>query len=365
MPRFGGLETSVLSICLMALSGCSSMGPDRVQTGRGLYNAAVAETNDEQLLLNIVRLRFLDTPLFLQVSSISTNFTFEGSALAGGTVNSAPSMAALGVAGRVVASPTVTYTPLQGDQFSERFLSPIDLSTVLLLTNSGWSVERVFRLCVRSLNGVLNAPSASGPTPADAPVFEDFLRTTRLLRALQKRRVLSLAHTEGSTDESKLVLEIAPEALDSPELLELTKLLRLTPGRQRYNIENKATTDPETIGIVTRSLMGSLFYVAHGVDVPDEDFEYGRVRVTRTPDGEVFDWSRLSRGLLEIRSNDDQPNDAATHVPYRGSWFYIADSDIDSKATFTLLAQLFALSAGEIPSMAPILTLPVGIGSVR
>jgi hypothetical protein len=58
-------------------------------------------------------------------------------------------------------------------------------------------------------------------------------------------------------------------------------------------------------------------------------------------------------------------NDAATRVPYRGSWFYIADSDIDSKATFTLLAQFFALSAGEVPSTAPILTLPVGTGSVR
>jgi hypothetical protein len=365
MPRFGGLETSVLSICLMALSGCSSMGPDRVQAGRGLYNVAVAKTNDEQLLLNIVRLRFLDTPLFLQVSSISTNFTFEGSALAGGTLNSAPSTASLGVAGRVVASPTVTYTPLHGDQFSERLLSPIELSTVLLLTNSGWSVERVFRLCVRSLNGVLNAPSASGPTPADAPVFDDFLRATRLLRVLQKRRVLSLAHTEGGTNEKRLVLEIAPEALGSPELLEFTGLLRLTPGRRRYNIENKATTDPETIGIVTRSLMGSLFYVSHGVDVPYEDHADGRIRVTRTPDGEEFDWSLLSRGLLEIRSHDNQPDDAATRVPYRGSWFYIADSDFDSKATFTLLAQLFALSAGEVPSTAPILTLPVGIGSRR
>jgi hypothetical protein len=365
MPRFAGLETAVLSICLMTLWGCSSMGPDRVQAGRGLYNVAVAKTNDEQLLLNIVRLRFLDTPFFLQVSSISTNFTFEGSALAGGTLNSTPSTASLGVAGRVVASPTVTYTPLHGDQFSKRLLSPIELSTVLLLTNSGWSVERVFRLCVRSINGVLNAPSASGPTPKDAPVFNDFLRVTRLLRVLQKRSALSLAHTDGGAKDRKLVVEIASEALDSPELLELTELLGLTPGRRRYHIENKATKHPETIGIVTRSLMGSLFYVSHGVDVTDEDNALGRIRVTRTPDGEEFDWSLLSRGLLKIRSHDDEPEDAATRIPYRGSWFYIADSDFDSKATFTLLAQLFALSAGDVPSTAPILTLPVGIGSVR
>ncbi len=52
-------------------------------------------------------------------------------------------------------------------------------------------------------------------------------------------------------------------------------------------------------------------------------------------------------------------------VPYRGVWFCIADTDIDSKATFSLLMQLFALSAGETPSTAPMLTLPVSVGSVR
>ncbi len=99
--------------------------------------------------------------------------------------------------------------------------------------------------------------------------------------------------------------------------------------------------------------------------MPQDDKVAGRVTVTRTPDGDEYDWSFFSRGLLEIQSSEDRPDDAAVTVPYRGAWFYIADTDIDSKATFSLLMQLFALSAGENPSTAPILVLPVGIGSAR
>ena len=77
-----GLEIAVLCVCLGAVAGCSMMGPARVKGGRRLYNVAIQQTNEEQMLLNIVRLRFLDTPFFLQVASVSTNFTFEGSAAA-------------------------------------------------------------------------------------------------------------------------------------------------------------------------------------------------------------------------------------------------------------------------------------------
>ena len=363
MRYIRGLKIAVLCVCPVAVAGCSLTGPAKVKGGRGLYNVAVQETNQEQMLLNIVRLRFLDTPFFLQVASVSTNFTFEGSAAAGGSAS--PSTADFGIAGRVVSSPTVTYTPLQGEQFAKRLLTPIDLSTILLLTNAGWSIQRVFRLCVQSLQGLPNAPKASGPTPADPPVYERFMRATELLRSLQKQGGLTLGY-EGEPGEETYVLEIVSEALDWPETRELTELLSLAPDRGRYRIAPGAgRTGPNTIGIAPRSLTGSFFYVSHGIEVPQDDLAAGRVTVTRKPDGDVYDWSRFSRGLLEIHSSEDRPDDAAVTVSYRDTWFYIADTDIDSKATFSLLMQLFALSAGETPSTAPILTLPVGIGSAR
>ena len=54
-----------------------------------------------------------------------------------------------------------------------------------------------------------------------------------------------------------------------------------------------------------------------------------------------------------------RPHDAYIDVKYRGYWFYIADSDLDSKSAFLLLQILGDLQAGTTPSAAPVLTLPM------
>jgi len=82
--------------------------------------------------------------------------------------------------------------------------------------------------------------------------------------------------------------------------------------------------------------------------------------VTRDADGNVFDWTRVTAGLMRIRSNGSPPANAAVAVQYRGSWFFIDDSDLDSKSTFSMLAQLYSLQAGGSAGLTPVLTLPVG-----
>ena len=63
--------------------------------------------------------------------------------------------------------------------------------------------------------------------------------------------------------------------------------------------------------------------------------------------------------MLDIKSQPEEPTNAAVAVQYRNSWFYIDDSDMDSKYTFMLLDTLTALQAGEIERAGPLLTLPV------
>jgi hypothetical protein len=70
----------LLVALLMVVAGCNTVGPRSVKTGRASYNIAVQQTNSEQLLLNIVRLRYRDPPYFLEVSGISTTFDFTASA---------------------------------------------------------------------------------------------------------------------------------------------------------------------------------------------------------------------------------------------------------------------------------------------
>ena len=67
----------LISSGLWTLGGCASVGPDMLKVERINYNVALQNMNDEQMLLNLVRLRYRNTPIFLDVASISTQFTIE------------------------------------------------------------------------------------------------------------------------------------------------------------------------------------------------------------------------------------------------------------------------------------------------
>ena len=100
------------------------------------FNAALQQTADEQLLLNLVRLRYRDTPAFLEVTSISTQSQFQTSFEAGtelerATVNSDLFKITGGFG--YFTQPTLTYTPLQGENFIQRLLSPLTVDKLMLL----------------------------------------------------------------------------------------------------------------------------------------------------------------------------------------------------------------------------------------
>jgi hypothetical protein len=106
--------------------------------------------------------------------------------------------------------------------------------------------------------------------------------------------------------------------------------------------------------------MGTLFYLSHAVEIPEEHRNRGLVTTTLTAAGKTFDWATVTGDLLRIRSRRTHPAQAVVAVRHRGHWYYIDDADLTSKSTFALLGQLFALQAGEVESAAPVLTLPVG-----
>ncbi|MDP6305632.1 MAG: hypothetical protein QF869_07110, partial [Alphaproteobacteria bacterium] len=330
---------------------------------------AIQKTSEEQMLLNLVRLKYRDTPFFLEVSSVATQFTYNaglaGAFTHGGDISN---IFEIGPGGEYEENPTVTYSPLQGEQFVKRLLSPISLETLLLLYNSGWSVERVFELCAQRINNIRNAPRAAGPTPATAPQYKTFKRLTDLMRNLQNKDGLNIrlehpapgaAEHQGS---SRIVMRLAEPSEALPESRELVNLLGLSPDKPFYVVHGH-TIRPDRhdhIGIQTRSLMGVLYYLSQGVKVPPADIEAGKVTVTHTADGGVFDWDLVTGDLLRVHSQTAKPDKAAVSVEYRGYWFYIADSDLTSKTTFSLLHHLFALQSGDVQSTQPIYTLPLG-----
>ncbi|SVC35772.1 uncharacterized protein METZ01_LOCUS288626, partial [marine metagenome] len=95
------------------------------------------------------------------------------------------------------------------------------------------------------------------------------------------------------------------------------------------------------------SLLGTMFYLSQAVEVPKKDVEEGRVAITKTETGKVFNWNKITGGLLHIRNSLNKPDDAMLVISYRNHWFFISDTDLISKSTFSLLAQVYALQSGE------------------
>jgi hypothetical protein len=255
--------------------------------------------------------------------------------------------------------PTITYTPLGGSDFVQNVLTPMDLDVLLLLSRSGWSIERLLRLTVNRMNGIGNALEASGPTPRDVPEFADFLSAAKLMRSLQKQRMVTMGYIKLG-DETSIGLRFEPEYLDAAEVQELSALLGIDPQRHLITLDTRSRQRrPNAIGFELRSLAGVMFFLAHGVQIPQRDLLAGRVTITRDADGQPFDWSRVLGDLFVVSSQSTPPENAAVAVNYRDNWFYVDDSDMQSKYTLMLLGQLTALQAGNIERAGPLLTLPV------
>ena len=120
----------VLIVGPLVLSGCS-LGPAMMRANRMTYNDALQFTERQELLLNIVRLRYNEGPEFLATSSISTQFTIDLGASAGGTVGDDQRQRTelLNIGGAVGYSerPTITFTPRNEKEFSQQLISPIEL----------------------------------------------------------------------------------------------------------------------------------------------------------------------------------------------------------------------------------------------
>ncbi len=357
-------------ITLYLLSyGCAMVGPASLKDGRTRYNQTVAFTDTQEMLKNLVKLKYRDKLTFLQVSSITMNLQLSATAGAqipmGSSKNYAGNIIPFSAGIIYAENPTVTYTPLRGEAFVKQMLTPIPMKTLILLFQAGWPIDTVFRLVVEEVNDVENASSASGPTPEQEPVFQKFLEIASLFGDLQRRRVLEWAAIDKPGQPA--MMYIHPDlTLDEKKTVKRVKsLLKLSHhGAKMEGYEvgyGIRFTGPGRLNIVTRSMTDILFYAAQAVNSPPSHIENGLVTVTRKPNRKPFNWGDLHREQIKIKWSASRPSDAYIAVAYRGYWFYIEDRDLHSKSTFLLLQILADLQAGtKKPSAVPVLTLPVG-----
>lgn len=369
--------TFILLCLSLTLTGChvSSRLAMYGTGGRTAYNEAAQNTNNQELLLNLVRLRYSDTPYFLQVNNVTTQFTYTGkiapSVKIPGLNHNQP--ATLGGEFAWQNQPTIQYAPLQGKDFAVQLMHPLELRVIQGLIYTGWDVDRVFRLLVQNMTHISNACGASGPIPEDPPRYKDFLEAVKLLRSFQLTGDLQVGVRHIPIGKSNPVDEEDPKDYQpntiqlsfpmdgekSERLANILKGVKSSKGKYILNMRQDFNEQAE-IGIMTRSLLCCMYYLSLGVRVPERDMISGIVGYTYNKDGRQFNWNDVVGDLITIHSSPRYPQHAYLAVAYRDYWFYIDDYDVNSKRTFVLLQQIYNLQAKQSEKDPPILSIPLG-----
>lgn len=343
--------------CAFGATGCMrSLGPHALARDRAQYSVSLADSWKEQTLLNIVKMRYLDPPIFIDVGNIVSSYSMSETVALGGSFSpSGSNTGSVAGTGAYTNSPTITYVPLTGSKFIASLMSPLPPSAIFFAIQAGLPADTIMFAALSSINGLKNQESQlNGITPADS----DFHRVRALARKLQLEGAVKMYVKENREKEETRVVSfrtrnITPEV--AADIDEMKHLLRLDPNSDEYTIVNALEpANGAEIAVVTRSILSLMQTMAAQVEVPPED-----LAGTRAFAG--FESSHAVPGvirLVRIHNAKSRPANAYVAVYYRGSWFWIDDGDLETKQVFSLMMMLFTMAESNPSEHLPVITIP-------
>jgi hypothetical protein len=351
---------SVLFVGAFVLSGCGGIGPRTVTHDRFDYSETIATSWKQQMLLNMVKLRYGDTPVFLDVASVINQYSVETQVDLRLTwmdpqITMGDSQSTGGSA-KYSDKPTITYTPLSGERFARSLMKPIPPPAILSLIQAGYPIDLVLRTCVHSINGIRNR---YGGSARGRPADPEFYPLLERLRKMQNSGALGL-RVQKTSEMEGVVLTFRGN-VDSElekEIVDVRQALGLDLNAQEFRVAyGSVAKDDKEIAILSRSVLEILVDCASNIEVPAEHVQQKRTVPTMPP--EQFGQTEIAP-LIRILSSTSKPSDTFIAVPYRGYWYYIDDRDMRSKSLFTFLTFIFSLTETEGREGAPIVTIPAG-----
>ncbi len=342
---------------ILLLAGCAGIGPQTVSRDRFDYTEAISDSWKRQMLFNMVKIRYGDAPVFLDVSSVISQYQIAGQIDIGTTINNSPwsTSQTLGATGQYVDRPTITFTPIIGDKFARSMMSPVPPSAILSLVQGGYPVDFVFRALVHEINGIRNRFGGEGRAHAADPEFYALLER---LQQIQSAGGIGMRLKKIDKEEATLLVmrgkrDPAIEALT----VEVRRILGVDPQADDLHVVYGAVPkDDKEIAILTRSILEVLVDLSADIEVPASDVQEKRVFPTfaETVGGEKI------LPLIRIQNSSGKPGDAFVSVSYRDSYFWIDDRDLMSKKIFSFLMFVFTLVETGEKGTAPIVTIPTG-----
>ena len=339
-------------------TGClhPKLGPNSLPRDRSLYSAALADSWKEVTLLNIVKARYLDPPVYVDIANIVASYTLALGATAGGTIEpGGTSSGSLGGSLLYSHSPTITYTPLTGNAYLKGLTTALAPASVFSAMQNGVPADVILLSAVQSINGLRNEQATvDGIRPGDP----EFHRVRELLREIQLSGMVRLYVKEDAGKQQTALLALRTDNIPPDiraAIAELRRLLRLNPDATEFKVVSAPLPSNDTeVAVLTRSIVGILQNMAAEVEVPPEDLAQHRAVpgfvAGRTMPGIV--------PMIRIHSAKNKPADAFVWVRYRDTWFWIDDRDLASKRSFAQLMQAFTLADTGVKENLPIVTIP-------
>jgi hypothetical protein len=351
------LVTTCLLSCI--LTSCTVVGPGAVGSGRLAYNEAIIETDNQQMLLAIVRNRYGERNNLLAVSSVTANVRVTTNtgieAGLGSSENFVGNLVPFRAGVIYEENPTISYTPVAGEKYAHQLMSPVPVALLAQMASIRTDPALAYNALVSSINGIYN-PDFLYPSSEPDPRFSRFVTImTELTRA---HRLHWIQDPQQGGRVSIVIDRHSPDyAAEASELLHLLGLPAPEKGSSRIVLPVSLALDGRETGgvaIITRSLFDLLEILSGAVEVPEQDQDDG-VATSYPPPG-------LMGKDLRVRHTETEPGHASVAVKYRDGWFYIDERDQATKWFFRLLGTLYSVTIAESTardSTAPVLTVPV------
>ena len=321
-------------LCLAGLSACGSLGSLDIAGGRERYRDAIRRTGEEQMLLNLVHLQYDDLPSFLQVTTVTSSLNASVNLGVTPTVG-ATNQATLPLGGSLSENPTITYQPLQGEDFSKTLLSRIPEQSLVALHHGGWNLREIFGITVHDLGGLHNLPPKA-PTSG-----ERLSQTDECTRLKSPQRVNQERIEEVDRSRFERVLQLI-ERLSREHVIDF-EVEPVPPWWMKMHAA--ADSDPATRTDGTKG---------RSEERPQPTASWPVLRLNRAflaPDNQG-DWDELKNALRLCAGTVDQAgapacNTDGSHGVYFFSNTHLVDARFDEvdHVTVTMRSLLEAMSA--------------------
>jgi hypothetical protein len=395
MSKFILFFSSILPL----LTSCASIGPHYIQADRGNYNNVIQNTENEQILRNIVHLRYTEPTTYLKISNITSSYSF-GASLSGnihlgqqlGTSQGVDSSSitndgALSPSVSYSDSPTISYVPIDDAAFVSTMEQPVSFNHVALLYGSEPDYfELLTELVVSRIGHINNGFNPNTPFVTDQSEYYEYKKLISLINEMFNNRTARINLVKYH-EEYGFMLHFTEEGNKLPNAALIKKMLDV-PQKYRdiflinnismtvtqaadgaFHADDSLKTNQDNLVFIKmRSVSGILSYLSDAVQVPQSDLDSGVAMNYHVESNNNFAIDNILDGVMKILSSDVEPRDAFVKAYVHNHWFYIKNSDIESKYSFSMLIKLMTLSSGYGQPLgsqsAPIITVPVG-GNVK